>query len=278
MAGAAVAATQLAQAQKGKLTAGEIVDRIKKNLGIPWPDNDKTFRDTFKIGGPDSPVNGIATSFGTNFRVMDLANKAGLNMIITHEPTFYSDADVVDWVKDDPMYTYKIDWATRNNMVVWRIHDHWHAHKPDGIRVGWDNAMGWNRYKVEGNNSLYELPPTTLGELAKYVAKTLNTRSVRVVGNPNLPVTKVGRGGHLLGQNMASLQAADCIIVSETREYDSFEYVRDTVLSGAKKGAIFIAHQSGEDEGMRYFAEWSKPFLPEIPVKFIPTTDEFWTV
>ena len=77
---------------------------------------------------------------------------------------------------------------------------------------------------------------------------------------------------------MAPLQAADCIIVSETREYDSFEYVRDTVLSGAKKGAIFISHQSGEDEGMHYFAEWSQPFLPEIQVKFIPTTDEFWTV
>ena len=53
MAGAAAAATKLAQAQKGTLTAGEIVSRIKQNLGIPWPDNtDKTFRDTFKIGGP----------------------------------------------------------------------------------------------------------------------------------------------------------------------------------------------------------------------------------
>jgi hypothetical protein len=29
---------------------------------------------------------------------------------------------------------------------------------------------------------------------------------------------------------------------------------------------------------MRYFAEWSKPFLPEVPVKYIATTDEYWTV
>jgi putative NIF3 family GTP cyclohydrolase 1 type 2 len=278
MAGAALAATQLrAETPMGKLTAGEVVDRIKKNNGIPW--NDKTFRDKFHIGGPDMEVHGIATSFGANFRVLDLADKAGLNMVIVHEPTFYSDADVIDWIKNDPMYTWKLDWATKHNIVVWRIHDHWHAHKPDGIQTGWDNAIGWNKYLEEGSLTHWKLPPTTLGELAKYVAKTLNSRSVRVVGDPNLPVSTVWRGGHLLAQNVTAMQSpADCIIVSECTEYDSFEYVRDTVLSGAKKGAIFIAHSVGEDEGMRNFATWAKPFIPEVPIQFIPTGDEFWTV
>jgi putative NIF3 family GTP cyclohydrolase 1 type 2 len=280
MAGASLAAVRLtpAQAKQGKLTAGVIVDRVKKNIGIPW--NDKTYRDTFKIGGPDSPVTGIATTFGTNLRVMQLAQKAGLNMIVTHEPTFYSDADVIDWLKDDPVYKMKLDFATRNKMVVWRIHDHWHAHKPDGIRVGWDNAMGWTQYKVTGSTTRYDIPPTTLDGLAKYVAKTLDTHSVRVMGDPNLPVAKVAYGSHGLEQNMAQFQlpGVDCILVSEAREYDSFEYVRDTIYSGAKKGAIFISHVSGEDEGMHYFAEWVKPFVPEVPVQYIPTTDEYWTV
>ena len=102
--------------------------------------------------------------------------------------------------------------------------------------------------------------------------------SLRVIGDPNLPVSDFARGGHGLAQNVAAMQTADAILVSEAREYDSFEYVRDTVLSGQKKGAIFTSHQTGEDEGMRYFAEWSKPFLPEVPVKYIATTDEYWTV
>src|SRR6266404_730252 len=88
MAGAGLAAGNLAQAQHGKLTAGEVVERIKKNLGIPW--DTSSYRDTFKIGGPDAVVTGIATSFGGNLRVLQLAQKAGLNMIIVHEPTFYS--------------------------------------------------------------------------------------------------------------------------------------------------------------------------------------------
>jgi putative NIF3 family GTP cyclohydrolase 1 type 2 len=280
IAGASLATSKLVlgQGKKGKLTAGEVVDRVKKNLGIPWIET--TRRDTFKVGGPDSSVTGIATCFGTNLRVMQLAVKAGLNMIITHEPTFYSDYDVIDWVKDDPVYKMKLDFATKNNMVVWRIHDDWHARKPDGIREGWDNAMGWSKYKTGDKDSLYSIPPTTVGELAKYVAKTLGSRSVRVMGDPNLRVVTVAHGGHQPEQNMAAMQlkGVDCIIVSETKEYDSFEYVRDAIRSGVKKGAIFVSHVTGEDEGMNNFARWSQPFLPEIPVRYIATTDEYWTV
>ena len=91
---------------------------------------------------------------------------------------------------------------------------------------------------------------------------------------------EVAHGGHQPEQNMAAMQlpGVDCILVSETKEYDSFEYVRDAIRTGTKKGAIFISHVTGEDEGMRFFAEWSQPFLPEIPVKYIATTDEYWTV
>lgn len=290
MAGAGLAAGNLARAEQGKLTAGEIVERIKKNLGVPWPADDPTYRDTFKIGGPDSVVAGIATSFGGNLRVLQLAQKAGLNMIIVHEPTFWSDADVVPpgarWggtncdaaCQADPLYKLKLDFAQRNNLVVWRIHDHWHAHQPDGIKLGFNKAVGWIPYQVDGSDRRWNIPPTTLGDLAKFLAKTLESRSVRVIGDPNLRVVKVAYGGHGLAQNMEALQVADCIIVSEAREYDSFEYARDTVLSGAQKGAIFISHESGEDAGMDEFARWLKPFVPEVPVRLISTTDEFWTV
>jgi len=101
IAGSGLAGGRLALAQRGKLSAGEVVDRIKKNLGIPW--NNSTYRDTFKIGGPESVVTGIATSFGGNLRVLQLARKKGLNMAIVHEPTFYSDGDRIDLVQDDPL-------------------------------------------------------------------------------------------------------------------------------------------------------------------------------
>lgn len=272
LAGAGLAASRLALAQQGKLTAGEVVERIKKNIGVPW--NDSTYRDTYKIGGPDSPVMGICSSFESNLSVLEKALKAGLNMFITHEPTFWTDGDVIERVQGDPLYKFKLDWAKRNNMVVWRLHDHIHSRKPDGISMGWNEALGWTPYQVNGNLHLWDLPPTTLGELAKLLAKTLDTHSIRVIGNPNLRVVRVTKGRDL------SLMAepVDCIIASDSREYDTYEYVRDAVFAGTKKGAIYISHEASEDVGMDWFAKWLKPLVPEVPVRYIPTTDDFWTV
>ena len=42
------------------MTAGEIVQRIKKNLGVEW--RETTYRDTFKSGGADTEVTGVATT------------------------------------------------------------------------------------------------------------------------------------------------------------------------------------------------------------------------
>jgi hypothetical protein len=98
------------------------------------------------------------------------------------------------------------------------------------------------------------------------------------MGDPNLPVVKVGRGAHTLTGNMDVLPEVNCLLVSEAREFDSYEYVRDAIAAGAKKGAILISHEAGEEAGMDEFASWIKPIVPEVPVQFVPTRDDSWTV
>lgn len=273
-AGATLAAGKLAMGQSKTLTAGEIVDRIKQNLKIPWQST--SFRDTFKIGGPDVQVKGIATTFGANLSVMQRALKAGLNMIITHEPTFWSDADLIDLVKDDWLYKYKLDYATKNNIVVWRCHDHAHSHQPDLIWSGWNKSLGWDMYTNPGTDRGWTIPPITLKELALYLDKNLpaGTKSIRVIGDPNLRVSKV-----ISGRNLTSMAAdADCVVCSDSREYDCYEYARDAYHAGIKRGYIYTTHEASEDAGMMEFANWMKPFVTEIPVQYVPTTDEFWSV
>jgi putative NIF3 family GTP cyclohydrolase 1 type 2 len=270
------ATAQLASAQKPKLLAGDVVDRIKKNIIAKWIDTG--FRDNFKAGGPDLHVTAIACTFMSTLDVLQKAVKAGATMVITHEPTYWSDADLLEPLQDDALYKFKRDYAKEHNLSIFRVHDNWHAHIPDGIRLGWNKLMGWDKYEVKENQMLFNIPPTTLGELGKYVAKTLQSQSVRVLGDPNLPVTKVGRGGHGLANNTEVLPQVDCLLVSEAREYDSYEYVRDTISMGAKKGAIFISHEAGEEAGMDEFARWIRPLVPEVPILVIPTTDVMWHV
>jgi len=68
--------------------------------------------------------------------VMRRASSAGANMVITHEPTFYSHPDTIDQIKDDPIYKFKLDIIEKNKRVSFHFHDHWHGYRPDGIGCG----------------------------------------------------------------------------------------------------------------------------------------------
>ena len=73
------------------ITAQEIVDRIKKNIGVDWSSDDV---DTFKIGDPSTVVTGVVTTSMATLEVLQKAVQAGANFVITAAPTFYSRADV----------------------------------------------------------------------------------------------------------------------------------------------------------------------------------------
>src|ERR1700722_19236623 len=80
-AGAAGIAGPLSFAQSsGQMTARQIVEKIKANIGFPWIDTG--FRDTFKMGDPDTPVNAVAACFMSTLDVIQKANKAGANFVI----------------------------------------------------------------------------------------------------------------------------------------------------------------------------------------------------
>jgi hypothetical protein len=144
------------------------------------------------------------------------------------------------------------------------------------IFVGWDKAMGWDGYRVTPSttpSTLYKIPPTTLDALAKYVMQRLKLRSVRVIGDPKLPVSNVTLGR---GTNLPDY--ADVKIASDIREWDAFEYARDAVYLGEKKGLIDISHEAYEDTGMDAFAKFLKPIVPEVPIQYISTECMFWSV
>ena len=82
---------QSAQSVKdSRLTARQVIERIQKNVGVPW--RSQTV-DTFKAGDPDTPVTGVATTMMATFDVLERAAASGNNLIITHEPTFYGHLD-----------------------------------------------------------------------------------------------------------------------------------------------------------------------------------------
>ena len=70
-------------------TASQVIRRIQERYPAPVADT----VDTVKAGDPATPVTGIATTFLDTMEVLREANRRGLNLVITHEPTFYNHRD-----------------------------------------------------------------------------------------------------------------------------------------------------------------------------------------
>jgi putative NIF3 family GTP cyclohydrolase 1 type 2 len=262
----------------GALTTGEVIDKIKKSLGIPW--REQTV-DRIIAGSPDTPVKGIATTMMATLDVMERAAAAGKNMVITHKPTFYSHQDTIDQIKDDPVYRFKADFITKNNMVSFRFHDRWHAHRPDGIATRMARELGWEKYIDEQNPRLFTLPETPLAKLAKEIQTRLKVRTMRVVGDPRLPVKRAiaswGYVSQFPGIPLAARPDTDVLIVGEAREWEVVEYVQDEISAGRKKALIILGHVVSEQSGMKYCADWLKGFISEVPIEFVPAVEPFWS-
>jgi putative NIF3 family GTP cyclohydrolase 1 type 2 len=260
------------------LTAGEVVGRIKANLGIPW--RDTTYRDTFKSGGPDTEVKGIATTVFCSFDLVKRAAEAGFNMIIPHEDTYWNDRDDVTIVNGDPLYQTKLDLLTRHNIVIFRIHDHMHAQRPDFTYVGSARALGLDsKYETAPQSHRFTIPATRLGSLAADFQKRLGAKALRVVGDPNAKVRRIQLG---VGYATPAVNSpdVDVVVSGELQEtdgaFDSPEYVLDAVSLGIPKGWIMLGHAVSEEQGMLEMAEWVKSFTPEIPVQLVRAGEPFW--
>jgi putative NIF3 family GTP cyclohydrolase 1 type 2 len=269
-----------ADAQEHRITARELVAEIQKQVGVEWK---KDTVDTFKAGNPDAQVTGVAVTMMATMDVLQRASAKGLNFVITHEPTFYAHLDTPEGVpEDDPVWGEKRTFIEKHGMVVWRFHDHWHMRKPDGIEAGNVHALGWEKFQRADNQYLFVIPETTLRELAKQVSEKLGSSVVRVVGDPEMKVTKVGFSPGAAGsqREIHALEQDDVqvLLVGETREWETVEYAADAVSEGRKKALIVIGHIPSEQPGMEECARWLKGFVKDVPVEFVPAKQPFWTV
>ncbi|QQS47406.1 MAG: Nif3-like dinuclear metal center hexameric protein [Acidobacteriota bacterium] len=259
------------------LTAGQVIERIKANVGIPW--RTQTV-DNIIAGTENTVVKGIATTMMATLDVVKRASAAGKNMVITHESTFFSHQDRTDQILEDPTYLFKRNFLDQHNMVVFHFHDHWHRRSPDGIAIGMMRELGWEKHASPDNPKAFTFPGIPLDRFASDIRRKLNIGTVRVVGDPSLEIRKAvaswGNCSLFPGIPLISQNDVDVLIIGETNEWELVEYVQDTISSGKKKALIILGHVVSEQAGMKYCAEWMKGFITEAPIEFIHTPEPYW--
>jgi putative NIF3 family GTP cyclohydrolase 1 type 2 len=120
----------------------------------------------------------------------------------------------------------------------------------------------------------YIVPTTTLRDFAAGIATRLKGRAIRVVGDPDMKVSRVMLGP---GYSVPALSPAfDVAIGGENPESGgNAEYVIDAAALGQSKGVILLGHMLSEDWGMLEVADWLKAFISEVPVEWIPAGEPF---
>ena len=266
-----------AQVATQPLTALQIIELIRENVKPHWFD---TRTDTIIIGNGSDTVAGIATCMFVDMNILKRAVDAHCNMIITHEPTFYDANDnIAGFMKDDEVLKEKINYIKEHRLIIFRFHDNAHRNAPDQIMKGLADDLGWKI--VSQSPWILEVKQQKLSTLCDDLKKHFNVDGIRVIGDPNLEISRIALVPGLaptLQMHLGALQRndVDAILVGEGREWEDYVYARDAFDQGKKKAAIFIGHLRSEEPGMKYCADWLLTFIKGLPVVFLKDENYWW--
>jgi putative NIF3 family GTP cyclohydrolase 1 type 2 len=253
-------------------------------------------------GSWESEVTGIASTFIVTPEVIHKAAAQNINMIITHEPTWFTGNDLTDWCREDSVYLAKKKLLEETHMNVWRFHDHMHMGAGDLIYSGLVRELDWEDYKSKeslslGNGDdflkrlsgamnkwLYILPEITVGGLAEELKRKLNMKTIRLIGDPFMRISRAGIlvGGGSLGLGveqmpMQFMQNADVhvMLCGDITEWTLCSYVNDAAQMGFRRAMLVLGHERTEEAGMKHLPKWLEPELINLPVVFIDAREPF---
>ncbi|MEI6141708.1 MAG: Nif3-like dinuclear metal center hexameric protein [Mariniphaga sp.] len=261
------------------LTANQIIEMIEAKVTCPWAAETV---DTFKAGNPQDNVTGIAVCMFADMNVLKMAVAEKCNLIIAHEPTFYSHLDGTKILENDPVFQEKIKYINDNKLIIWRFHDHIHRTRPDGIYMGMIEKLGWAKNQIDSTMVRFRFDKVKLSDFIAQLKLKFPESDFRVVGNPDMIVTgvalAVGAPGSSSHMKLLQEKNIDLLIAGEAPEWETYQYVNDAVLQGKNKAVIFIGHTNSEEAGMDYCSRWLKGFVPQsIKIQYMKNGSSFKT-
>ncbi len=231
--------------------------------------------DTLKAGCADKTVSRVAVTMTATIPVLEQVIAWGADMLIVHEPTFFTCNDTYsDEPTDDPVDQYKRKLVRDSGLVIYRFHDHSHYADPDMIAAGMLEQMELDAditYPEPYNLVRATLnTPTTAVELATLLEQRLNIRHIKICGARDIPSTKLSARFGASGGIIEELQRPETqiLLCGEVVEWLVAEYARDLAATGQNKSLLILGHVGSERYGMDYIAKRLQEHLPQIKVQY----------
>src|SRR5579871_5670650 len=152
------------------------------------------------------------------------------------------------------------------------------AAKPNGILHGVLKNANWLPY-YEPGKPVMKIPTASLKEIVAHLKSSLGIEQVQVEGNLNQSCERIimipGAAGAEMQIGLVEKEKPDVLIVGELREWETAEYIRDSLAFGKKTSLIVLGHSQSEEPGMEWLVDWLQPKIPELKVTHIASGNAF---
>jgi len=247
--------------------------------------------DKIIIGDPETVVKKIGTCWMPYWDTCKKAVSQGVNLLVVHEPTFYTHWDL-DLEKDHLKNTLclsdytklreeKSKWIIDNGLVIIRCHDVLDKIKGFGIPFALGKALGFEdsdiiRFKSYYN--VYKTPQKTAIEVAKGIASKLKAYGqpgLAFYGHDDYPVSSVGVGTGCFCDPMEYGQLKPDMFIAINDSVNT--WVQTTYAQDTGQPLLVIDHGSAEDPGMQALnAHLKKVFSDREVIHYGPGCSFKW--
>ncbi|MCF0114044.1 MAG: Nif3-like dinuclear metal center hexameric protein [Erysipelotrichaceae bacterium] len=250
--------------------------------------------DDFKCGNPEDECTGVVVALVPTVNVIKKAIELNANLILCHEPTYHTSSDD-GWHEafNNSVVEEKMKLVEDHGIVIWRDHDHMHAHQPDQIFTGVLKYLGFDQQFYKNSNTgafahyICDIEETTLECLCVYLCDKIGLNGCRYIGDPDLAVKRIAFLGHLYPEKREVEYSVNCIrefeehdvdvvIPLETIDWTICSYVRDGYQLNKPMGLISAGHFNIEELGMKYLCEQLKPLVSGVCMTYVESEDIYY--
>ncbi len=239
-----------------------------------WVDPEKTV-DRVIIGDPEKEVRRVLVTWIASFEACRTAVQRGVDLLMTHEPTFWVHAHELENIETSPIAMAKRNFIETTGLVVLRNHDVWDRMPRIGIPWAWARFLGFGDEPVKqgaaGYQHRYDIDLMALDELAAHVADrtaTIGEPAVQVVGDGSRLVSRVGIGTGCCG-HIGEFQAMGCEVAIVCD--DGSCYWRDIQRAADQEYPVIrVNHGTSEEPGMVTLTRYINEHLPGVEAEHLP--------
>jgi putative NIF3 family GTP cyclohydrolase 1 type 2 len=242
--------------------------------------------DRIVIGDPETEVAGIGTCWLPYWETCRQAVRDGVNLLIVHEPTFYTHWDLDE--KSEDLFAAsaagkkaylkavetKKDWIEANNLVVIRCHDVLDKIGGFGIPYAFGKLLGFGSGDIirsEPYYNVYRTGPKPAIEVARAIARRMaevRQPGVAFYGDRDRAVSSVGVGTGCFSDPIEFMGLAPDLFIAIddiVRTWTQTVYARDT-----GHPLVVVNHGATEEAGVRGLAEFLTKTYPGRKVVHYP--------